>query len=178
MTPEECVFNNQGQFKVRYSRRHEIIALAGFVLLCLYVGVSGTGFLLLNLHGWFLALRPPYGLPGPALFGAIAAMLYVLAGVAAWEVWRVPEAGVRQRHALLSWGWLMGLKALWTPVFFGLHWLLAAAGLGAVVGALALLTAVRFARLNRAAGGLMIVTAAWTGFELYLTVGFWWLNHG
>jgi len=177
VTPGECVFNNQGQFKLRYSRRLENIALAGFLLLCLTVGLSGSGVALLAVHGWYLTLKtPPYTPPIWAYF-PIWTTLYVWAGFAAWDIWRNLDAGFKNHRALSAWGWSMGLKALWTPVFFGLHWLLPAYTVGlALLGTLAV-TCIRFWRLNRGAAALMLPFTAWVAFECYLGAGFWSLNH-
>jgi len=174
--PEGCVFNNQGQFKIRYARRDQITALAGFLALCLAVGLSGSGLAAFGLHGWYLALRPPPGAPPTWVFVPVWTVLYLMTGLAAWEIWRVPEVHMRNHRALAAWGWQMGLKALWTPVFFGAHWLLPALAVElALCGAIAW-TILRFARLNRAAAALMIPYLGWVIFELYLNAGFWWLN--
>jgi translocator protein len=173
---EGCVFNNQGQFKVRYSRRTELLALAGFLFLCLGVGLSGSGVSALNLHNWYLTLNPPELLPPVWVFPPVWIVLYFMIGVAGWEIWRVPDVAMRNHRALTVWGWQIGLKALWTPVFFGLHWLLPALGVGCALFGTAMFTLLRFSRLNRAAALLMLPYCGWLTFELYLNAGFWWLN--
>lgn len=175
--PEGRVFNNQGQFKVQHSRRDEIIALAGFLFLCLIVGLSGIGITTFSLHGWYLSLIQPRLLPPVWVFLPIWIVLYLMVALAGWEIWRVPDVGLRDQQALTAWGWQIGLKALWTPVFFGLHWLLAAFAVGLVLFGAILFTILRFARLNRAASLLMLPYCGWVAFELYLNAGFWWLNH-
>jgi tryptophan-rich sensory protein len=174
---EECVFNNQGEFKLFYSRRRERLALAGFLALCLTVGLSGSGVSALALHPWYLTLHQPPGRPPIWSFPIVWTALYIMAGIAAWEIWRVPDVALRHDHALTAWGWQLGLKALWTPVFFRLHMLLPALLVGAALLGATLLTLWRFARLNRFATLLMTPYFCWIAFEFYLNAGFWWLNH-
>jgi tryptophan-rich sensory protein len=174
--PEGRVFNHQGQFKPRYSRRQELVAGAGFLLLCLGVGLSGVGVSALGVHGWYLSLRRPPLCPPLSLYPPVWTLLYLMAGVAAWEIWRAPGFRLLNRQALIAWGWQIGLKALWTPVFFGLHWLLGSAILGLVLLAVLGETIRRFAGLKRWAALLMLPYAAWVAFEVYLDFGFWWLN--
>lgn len=140
------------------------------------VGLSGLGFLLFNLQGWFGALKPPAMLPPPWVFPPAAVLMYLCAGLAAWQIWRAPNVAWRNHRALRIWGWQMALKALWVPVFFALHWLAGAFLLGTVLAGLSLTTFRRFAEFNREAGWLMLPFLGWVGFELYLAAGFWWLN--
>jgi translocator protein len=171
-----CVFNNQGQFKVRFSHRHQMAALAGFLAVCLAVGLSGSGFSFLAFHGWLLALNQPPGHPPLWVFLPVWIVLYFMVGLAAWEIWRVPGEGLQNHRALSAWRWQMGLKALWTPVFLGLHWLLASVLVGAALCAAILWTIWRFRRLDAGAACLMLPYFGWVAFELYLNAGFWWLN--
>jgi tryptophan-rich sensory protein len=151
-------------------------ALAGFLALCLAVGLSGSGLAAFGLHGWYLALHSPRWAPPIRVFLPVWTVLYLMSGVAAWEIWRVPDAPMQNRQALAAWGWQMGLKALWTPVFFGAHWLLPALAVELALCAAIFWTIWRFARLNFAAAALMIPYFGWVAFELYLNAGFWWLN--
>jgi tryptophan-rich sensory protein len=176
VAPEDRVFNNQGEFKVRYSRRNEIIALAGFFSLCAAVGLSGSGFAWLSLRDWFPALRHPAPLPPVVVLMPVWVTLYAMVAVAGWEIWRVPDVRLRNHRALTAWGWQLGLKAMVTPVFFGLHWLLAAALLSAILLGAVAVTIWRFGQLNRGAALLMLPYFGWVGFSVYLNAGFWWLN--
>lgn len=174
---EGCVFNNQGHFQARYSRRTEITVLAGFVVVCLAVGVSGSFATAMNIHHWYLSLTPPPLNPPNWLFGPVWTVLYVMMGTAAWLVWRLPDVQSRDHGALTAWGWQLAINALWAPVFFGLHLILL--GLAVVLGMFAAIsiTILRFRPLSGKAALLMLPYLAWTGFAAYLNAGFWWLNH-
>ncbi len=95
--------------------------------------------------------------------------------LAAWLVWR--EGGWRVQARALGLflvQWL--LNALWTPLFFGLHqpgfafaeimllWLALSA------------TCVRFWRIRRLAGVLLVPYLAWVSFAAFLNFTLWQLN--
>ena len=151
----DSVFNNQGQFKLRYSRRHEITALAG----------------------WYQALNAPMLRPPAMLFFPVWTALALASGVAAWEIWRAPDVGLRNHAALRLWGWQLALNAMFTVLMFGPHLLLAASVVGAALLVVLGFTVLRFARLNRLAAALMLPYFCWVMFQVYLDAGFWWLNH-
>jgi tryptophan-rich sensory protein len=79
-------------------------------------------------------------------------------------------------RALRAWGWQLALQTAWTPVFFGLHWLLGSVLVGAGALAAAVFTLLAFMRLNRLAAALMLPYCLAVGVQLYLDTGFWWLN--
>ena len=95
--------------------------------------------------------------------------------VAAWLVWR--EGGWRaQRTPLVLFLVQLFLNALWTPLFFGLHW----PG-GALVDILALwavlaVTLLSFGRVNKLAGLLLMPYLAWVTFATMLNFTIWRLN--
>lgn len=154
------------------SRFSTALALAGFVGLCLLVGFSTSGITAGAVRGWYLTLARPPGTPPNWLFAPVWTTLYVLIGVSGWLVWRKPL----HRAALRLWGWQLGINALWTPVFFGLH----SPGLGMIV-LLAMLVAVgltirAFAPLSRPAAWLLLPYAAWGCYAGYVNAGFLWLN--
>ncbi len=173
----DSVFNNQGQFKLRYSRRHEITALAGFVLLCLGAELAASFVAAPGLWGWYQALNAPMLRPPAMLFFPVWTALALASGVAAWEIWRAPDVGLRNHAALRLWGWQLALNAMFTVLMFGPHLLLAASVVGAALLVVLGFTVLRFARLNRLAAALMLPYFCWVMFQVYLDAGFWWLNH-
>lgn len=149
-----------------------LLALVGFVGLCLLVGaVSGT-IIVDNAWGWFLSLNRPPGTPPNWAFGPIWSVLYGMIGVAGWMAWR-RSVSVRPMRL---WGWQLAANAFWTPAFFGLHSPPLALAVSLVLLVLIVLTARAFARVRPPAAWLMAPYLAWTGYATYLTVGFWWLN--
>jgi benzodiazapine receptor len=144
----------------------------GFVGLCLLIGAEGGALLQHGARAWYLSLTPPPGTPPGWVFGPVWTALYIMIGTAAWLIWRRVGAG----PALRLWGWQIAANALWAPAFFGLRHI----GLGFAVCllllALTLATMLRFHRISRAAGWLMLPSVLWIAYASYLNLGFWWLN--
>lgn len=153
------------------------MALAGFIGLCLLVGVSGAGFTATAVAGWYRTLTHPPGTPPDWLFGPVWTALYIVMGVSAWLVWRRRGDWPKRAYAALRlWGWQLLLNALWTPVFFGLHsfW----AGVAVILALLALIVATiaMFRRVSAVAAGLLLPYAVWVAYASYLTIGLAVLN--
>jgi translocator protein len=149
-----------------------ILALVGFVGLCLLVGASADALVAAAAHAWYPSLTRPPGTPPNWVFGPVWTALYVVIGVAGWLVWRRCGAA----RPLRLWGWQLAANALWTPAFFGLHSPPLALAVMAVLLVLIGFTVHSFFRLRRAAAWLMLPYLAWTLFAAYLNAGFWWLN--
>lgn len=155
------------------------LALAGFLGLCLLVGLSDSAITQTSVHGWYLTLRHPAGTPPNWAFPVVWTLSYALMAVAAWLVWR--HAGIAQRRhyrALRLWGWQLLANAMWTPAFFGLHSPGLALGMIVVMDALLIATVMAFRRVERLASLLMAPYLAWGVYAAWLNLGVWWLNHG
>jgi translocator protein len=149
-----------------------VLALVGFVGLCLLVGAVGATFTGHAVRGWYPSLTAPPGTPPYWVFGPVWSVLYVAIGIAGWLVWRRCGAA----RPLRLWGWQLAANALWTPVFFGLHSPPLALAVMVVLIGLIALTIRAFREVQRGAALLMLPYLAWTLFAAYLNVGFWWLN--
>ena len=94
-------------------------------------------------------------------------VLYALMSVAAWLVWREP-ASTERRRALGFYVAQLVLNALWTPVFFGAHQVLAAFILLVAI----FLTAAALCRMawdiDRRAAFLLMPYLGWLAFASYL----------
>jgi tryptophan-rich sensory protein len=149
-----------------------LLALIGFVGLCLLVGAVGASITARALGGWYLALTAPPGTPPNWLFGPMWTVLHVMIGIAAWLVWRRAGSG----RPLRLWGWQLLANAAWTPAFFGLHSPRLAVAVVLCLLALIVLTVRAFAPIRRSAAYLMLPYLAWTCYAAYLSVGFVILN--
>jgi len=175
--PEGCVFQNvdfpeRGTSPGSSTPWSAILALVGFVGLCLLVGAADGELAASSLGTWYLSLTPPPGTPPSWVFAPVWATLYVLVGVAGWLVWRRIGAG----PPLRLWGWQLLLNALWTPAFFGLRSTAAGLVVLLLLWPLVLLTMHAFRGLDRVAAALLLPYALSIGYAAYLAAGFWWLN--
>ncbi|HET8996645.1 MAG TPA: TspO/MBR family protein [Acetobacteraceae bacterium] len=149
-----------------------MLALVGFVGLCLLVGAADAAIGSVGIRHWYPSLTPPPGTPPNWVFGPVWSALYVLMGIAGWLVWRRCGAS----RPLRLWGWQLAANAVWTPFFFGLHNpVLALADMVVLIGLLGA-TIRGFHRVQPAAAGLLLPYLLWTFYAAYLNAGFWWLN--
>jgi tryptophan-rich sensory protein len=149
-----------------------MLALVGFVGLCLLVGAAEAAMTTSAARGWYLSLSRPPGTVPIWAFGPAWVALSVVIGAAGWLVWHRS----RTTRPVLLWGWQLAAGALWTPAFFGLHNPLLALAVSCVLLALIVTTIHAFGRLHRLASWLMLPYLAWSGYATYLAAGFWWLN--
>lgn len=173
-----CIFqqsgpNDWGSFPGSSVPVSPVLALVGFVGLCLLVGAAGASMTAHAVRHWYVTLAAPPGTPPTWVFGPIWTALYLVIGVAGWLVWKRLGAS----RPLQLWGWQLAANALWAPAFFGLH----SPALAIIVMALLLFLAARtirsFRRVRRDAALLMVPYFAWCVYAAYLNAGFLLLNH-
>lgn len=155
-----------------FAHRLGLFGLALWILLCFSAATMGALF---PPGEWYLQLNKPAWNPPSWLFGPVWSALYLMMAVAAWLVWRTGGFSV-QRGPLVFFLVQLGLNALWTPLFFGLH----RPGL-AFVEILLLwvsicLTAAAFFRVRRLAGWLLLPYLAWVSFASVLNFTLWRMN--
>lgn len=161
---------------VRESMRLKAVGLAAWLALSvLAAGVGGLASL--DAPGFYGQLaRPPWA-PPAFVFGPVWSVLYLLMGIAAWQVWC--ERGRRSVRTALGL-YLVQLVAntLWSWLFF--HWRLGAVALAEVLllWLLIVATVAAFWRVRRAAGLLLLPYLAWVSFATVLTWTLWRGNPG
>jgi tryptophan-rich sensory protein len=95
--------------------------------------------------------------------------------VAAWLVWR--QGGfAAQRRPLMLFLVQLALNALWTPLFFGLHWIGLAFVEILLLWVAIVATIVAFRPVSRVAAWLLVPYLAWVSFASVLTFALWRLN--
>lgn len=150
------------------------------ILICVFVInlLGGLGAILTSgqIEGWYRDLEKPPGVPPNWVFGPVWTTLYVLIGVSLALVWHMAPTG---KEKAVSLGWFtfqMVLNLAWTPIFFGAHQLGWALVIIVVLLVSIVVTIVRFRRLHKLAGRLLIPYAIWVGYATYLNAGYWTLN--
>ena len=156
----------------QHGKPKQWVVLAVSMALPLLVGALGG---IVTDSGWYAELRRPAFAPPGWLFGPVWTALYLGMGVAAWLVWR--RAGFRKaRAALALYALQLVFNALWNPIFFGLRamgWAL----VDIVVLAVAIVvTLIKFYRIDRSAGLLLVPYLLWVLFASVLNFSLWMLN--
>ena len=140
--------------------------------LALLVALADTALASGTARGWFLSLASPPGAPPPRALAPVWVVLQLSCGVAGWLAWRRAGAGA----ALRLWGWLLAVSAARTAAFFGARNFALAIAVGILLLGLAVAVVHRFWAIRRGAAGLMVPSLLWTGYALYLDLGFLLLN--
>ena len=144
------------------------------ILLPIVVGGLGGIVTGSSVKTWYPTLNKPSWNPPAWLFGPVWTALYAMMGLASWRVWR--RQSPASRRALGWYGVQLGLNSLWSILFFGMRQPGLALAEIVVMWAAILITAIKFARLDRLAGVLMIPYQLWVSFATALNGAIWWLN--
>ena len=153
----------------------DLAGLTGWVTFCLVVVALNGWATAQGVGDWYPTLVKPGLTPPNGVFPPVWTALFVLMGIAAWRVWRLPE-GPARRRALLLFAVQLGLNLLWSILFFTLRSPAAALADIALLWLAILATLVSFWRLDRAAGLLLVPYLLWVTFAGYLNVGIVRLN--
>ena len=147
----------------RRAARARLIALVGFVGFSAMVPISRIA---LATGAGDLVSMPWLGL---------LVLLYALAGLAAWLVWRRIDVGVeRKRAALRRWGWQLLLSALSPAALYGADDAALALALLALSFALLVLTLAAFRKLQTTAAFLLLPYALWLGVAVIHAADRFW----
>jgi len=147
----------------RSLKRWLLLAVPGVLLLGTLSGtLSGSA----GDQPWFAALTKPSFYPPAAAFGIVWPILYVMLGVACALVGASQHP--QRRAALVAFAVQLALNLAWSPAFFAAHRIGLALGILLVLDVAALVTAVLFWRVRRAAGLLLVPYLLWIAFATAL----------
>ena len=156
---------------MKIDKKRLVICLA----IPLVVG-GAAGLLTMNSMEAFEALnQPPLSPPG-WLFPAVWTVLYVLMGIASYLVSVSDAPHEEKARALWTYGIQLAFNFLWPIAFFNLKWYLFAFLWLVILWILILITALRFGRIRKPAGYLLVPYLLWVAFAGYLNLGIYLLN--
>ncbi|MDX1570381.1 MAG: TspO/MBR family protein [Xanthomonadales bacterium] len=148
-----------------------IATLAGFLSLVAVTAATGIVF---EPGSWYAGLSKPPWTPPNWLFGPVWTALYIGIGVAGWQVWRRTRSWAAA--PMLAWAAQLGFNALWSWLFFGLHWTgLAFVDLLAMLGSIVVFIAKAYP-ISRSAALLFVPYALWVAYAGSLNLAIWLLN--
>ncbi|MBI3070147.1 MAG: tryptophan-rich sensory protein [Candidatus Levybacteria bacterium] len=142
--------------------------------LCLGAGIAGSFFTISSIPTWYATLNKPILSPPNWVFGPVWTTLYIMMGVALYLVW-TSKSKVKQ-NALNLFFVQLGLNALWSIIFFGLHSPFLALLAIVALWLLIVLTMRAFFGINKTSGWLLVPYLAWVSFATYLNYSIWALN--
>lgn len=119
-------------------------------------------------------IKPPLSPPG-WLFGVIWPVLYLLMGIAAYIIYQTPQTPDRKMATTLYWVQLF-VNFLWPIIFFRFEWYWISVIVILILDVLVVMTMIRFYKINKTAGYLLIPYLLWILFATYLNIGIAMLN--
>jgi len=153
----------------------EILKLIVSLVLCQLAGILGSFFTVPAIPSWYQTLRKPPFTPPNWIFSPVWISLFVLMGIALYLVWRRP----RHPHfkpALRLFFIQLGLNVLWSISFFGLRSPLLGLIDIVLLWIAILFTMLKFFRVSRLAGILLLPYLIWVSFAAMLNFSLWYLN--
>lgn len=148
-----------------------------FICILIPLAVGGLSALLtMGSMDDFAALdQPPLSPPG-WLFPVVWTILYTLMGIASYLVLETPSIAEATKRAFSVYFLQLLFNFFWSIIFFSLGSFEIAFAWLCVLLALIVITTVRFWRINRWSGILMLPYIAWVTFAGYLNAAIAYLN--
>ena len=144
---------------------------------CLVIGYLSGTVTRESILTWYPTLVKPVFNPPNWIFGPVWTLLYAMMGVAGGLIWNHIESDRENvKKAFLFFIIQLGLNALWSYLFFGLHNPLIALIEIILLWLMIFETYTQFKRIDKVAGLLLIPYLLWVSFATVLNASIWWLN--
>jgi tryptophan-rich sensory protein len=147
------------------------------VFTCLTIGYLSGIVTRESITSWYPTLIKPVFNPPNWIFAPVWTVLYILMGVAGGMIWNrieTDEAAVKKAFKFFI--IQLGLNALWSYLFFGLHNPLLAFIEVILLWLMILETYNQFKKIDKIAALLLLPYLGWVSFATVLTGSIWWLN--
>ena len=156
---------------------NKIVKIAIALIVCLVVGYSASIVTRPSVESWYPTLTKPIFNPPNWIFMPMWTFLYIIMAVAAGLVWdKIKEQNEVVKKALAFFLIQLTLNAIWSYLFFGLKNPMLALIEIALLWLMIYETYLKFVKINKTAGYLLIPYLAWVGFAAILNGSIWWLN--
>ncbi|AYN05449.1 TspO/MBR family protein [Flavobacterium sp. 140616W15] len=156
---------------------NKITRILAVVVTCLAIGYFSGIVTRSSIDTWYPTLIKPSFNPPNWVFAPAWSLLYLLMGVAAGLVWdRIEYEKEAVKNALVFFAIQLALNALWSYLFFGLMNPLLALIEIFVLWLMIYETLLKFIKINKVAGYLLVPYLLWVSFATILNASIWWLN--
>ena len=146
------------------------------IIICQSAGIVGSIFTSSSVQTWYTTLQKPSFTPPGWFIGTVWIILYTLMGISLYLVWNKGLRNKRVKNSLYLFGLQLILNAVWSLLFFGLRSpFLALIEIVFLWVAIAF-TILKFYKISKTAGLLLIPYIVWVSVALMLNLSIWWLN--
>ncbi|PIF69417.1 TspO/MBR family protein [Flavobacterium sp. 2] len=156
---------------------NKIVKIILALIVCLAVGYSASTVTRPSVESWYPTIVKPVFNPPNWIFIPVWTLLYIFMAIAAGLVWdKIKEQTEKVKTALLFFLIQLTLNAIWSYLFFGLKNPLLALIEIVLLWLMIYETYLKFSKINKISGYLLIPYLAWVGFATVLNASIWWLN--
>ena len=156
---------------------NKYVKIAIALLICLAVGYSASTVTRPSVESWYPTIVKPVFNPPNWIFMPVWTLLYIFMAIAAALVWdKIKEQTEVVKKALLFFLIQLTLNAIWSYLFFGLKNPLLALIEIILLWLMIYETYLKFIKINKISGYLLIPYLAWVAFAAVLNASIWWLN--
>lgn len=146
------------------------------IVICQAAGLIGTIFTMDSIPTWYAALNKPSFNPPNWLFGPVWTVLYLMMGISLFIVWKEDLKNKVVKSAFIIFMIQLFLNTIWSIVFFGMHSTAGGLIIIALLWIMILITILKFMKISRVAGILLIPYLLWVSFATLLNFSIFKLN--
>lgn len=146
------------------------------IVICQAAGLIGTIFTMDSIPTWYASLNKPSFNPPNWLFGPVWTLLYLMMGISLFIVWKEDLKNKVVKSAFIIFMIQLFLNTIWSIVFFGMHSTAGGLIIIALLWIMILITILKFMKISRVAGILLIPYLLWVSFATLLNFSIFKLN--
>ena len=146
------------------------------IIICQAAGLIGTIFTMDSIPTWYAALNKPTFNPPNWLFGPVWTVLYLMMGISLFIVWKEELKNKIVKSAFIIFMIQLFLNTIWSVVFFGMQSISGGLIIIVLLWIMILFTIIKFMKISRVAGILLIPYLLWVSFATFLNYSIFQLN--
>lgn len=154
---------------------NSIFKLLISIIICELVGIVGGFFTINSIPTWYKALNKPFFSPPNWIFGPVWTMLYFLMGLSLYLIWE-KKANGRKMQGIIYFIAQLFFNFSWSIIFFGFRQPLIAFVNIVILWLLIYMTIVKFFKISKTAGILLLPYIIWVSFAALLNLSIVLLN--
>lgn len=144
--------------------------------LCQGAGIIGSFFTANAINDWYQYLNKPSFNPPNWIFGPAWVTLYTLMAAALFLIWKEGLKNKKRKEAFILFLIHLCANAAWSIVFFGMRNPFLGFVNIIILWAFIILVLLRFYKINKTAGWLLVPYFLWVSFAAVLNFSLWQLN--
>jgi benzodiazapine receptor len=157
-------------------RKFNPLALIISMVITVSIAVTASQFTISQIPVWYSKLNKPSFNPPNWLFGPVWSVLYLMIAVAAYLVWQRRNDGALYKTTRTVYFIQLALNFLWSATFFGMHQVLGALVVIALLWISIVATIYYFGKFSKTAAWLLVPYLLWVSFASVLNLYIYLLN--